>query len=135
MILDEIKDLIKELETILVKDKRFKECIDFKNQVKIIYNCENNLNKNFPIPQFTSVDVTPLLSNLTLLGKTTDLTKTSSSDGFTTEDCEKVISELKLSIKKLLDEIDRLYYSAHGAIGMDPKFDAEIEAIKKLLIK
>ena len=46
MILDEIKDLIKELETILVKDNRFKEYINFKNQLKIIYNCKNKPIKN-----------------------------------------------------------------------------------------
>jgi hypothetical protein len=114
MILDEIKDLIKELETILVKDKRFKECLDFKNQVKIIYNYENNLNKNFPIPgniglQLPSVDITPLVvSNLMVLSKPQELTKPS-SDNLTAEDCKEALKEYKLSIERLLIEVDRAH--------------------------
>jgi hypothetical protein len=37
MILDEIQLLIKDIEEILIKDKRFKEDIDFKRQVREIY--------------------------------------------------------------------------------------------------
>lgn len=73
MILYEIKDLIKELETILIKDKRFKEVSNFKNQVKIIYNYKNNLNKNFPIPQLPNIDITHLIA----LGKPQEVTKKS----------------------------------------------------------
>ena len=37
MILDEIQLFIKDIEEILIKDKRFKEDIDFKRQVREIY--------------------------------------------------------------------------------------------------
>jgi hypothetical protein len=131
MILDEIKDLIKELETILVKDKRFKECIDFKNQVKIIYNCENNLNKNFPIPQLPSVDVTPLVvTNLMALSKPQELTKPSSSGDYSADDCKEAIKDFKLSIEKLLKEVDK----AHKAgLTIDTTGIISPESISELL--
>ena len=71
MLLYEIKDLIKELETILIKDKRFEDVSNFKNQVKIIYNYKNNLKKNFPIPQLPNIDITHLIA----LGKPQEIIK------------------------------------------------------------
>ena len=64
MILNEIKDLIKDLEEVLIKDKRFKDHCHFKNQIKIIY--KNNLN-NFYQP--SNIDITPLVTNLMTLPK------------------------------------------------------------------
>ena len=64
MILNEIKDLIKDLEEVLIKDKRFKDHCYFKNQIKIIY--KNNLN-NFYQP--SNIDITPLVTNLMTLPK------------------------------------------------------------------
>jgi hypothetical protein len=37
MILDELKLLVKDMEDVLVKDKRFKEYVKLKKQVKAIY--------------------------------------------------------------------------------------------------
>ena len=43
MILDELKNMIKDLENILLKDTRFRKDYFFKNQVKIIYEEEIRL--------------------------------------------------------------------------------------------
>lgn len=70
MILIEIKNIINELEEILIKDERFKESYHFKNQVKIIYkknNLNNNLNNN------SNIDITPFISNLINLNKPHEL--------------------------------------------------------------
>jgi len=120
MILDEIKDLIKDLEGILIKDKRFNSCIDFKNQVKTIYNCENNLNKNSVIPQIPSVDITPLvISNLMALSKPQEITKPTESkvkpsDCITVEDCKEAIKDYKLAIEKLLEEVRKASEAGHA---------------------
>ena len=67
MILDNIKELIKDIEIILKKDERFKKDMFFKNMVKTIYNSNKNNN------QMTSYDITPIvLSNLNKLGKNTE---------------------------------------------------------------
>lgn len=42
MLLDEIKDIIKELEDILIKDPRFKKEVYFKKSVRTIYECKKN---------------------------------------------------------------------------------------------
>jgi hypothetical protein len=70
MILIEIKNIINELEEILIKDERFKDSYHFKNQVKIIYkknNLNNNLNNN------SNIDITPFISNLINLNKPPEL--------------------------------------------------------------
>lgn len=141
MILDEIKDLIKDFELVLIKDLRFKKDANFKNQVKMIYNCENNLNKNFSIPIFSqpSIDITPfVISNLSALGKSDELIKKDSIDSIDREKHEIEIEDLKLSIKKLLEQIDILNESSK-TITANPKYDpeikSEIEKIRKLLAK
>jgi len=62
MLLDDLKDLIKDFETVLSKDSRFKEHMDFKNQVKVIYQCDKPVNQIIP-----SYDITDMISNLSLL--------------------------------------------------------------------
>ena len=64
MILIEIKNIIKELEEILINDERFKDSYHFKNQVKMIYkkNNLNNISNN-------NTDITPFISNLIALNK------------------------------------------------------------------
>ena len=49
MILDELKIIIKDLETILSKDSRFKKEMYFKNQVKIIYGTKKINNVLIPM--------------------------------------------------------------------------------------
>ena len=111
MILDEIKDLIKELETILVKDNRFKEYINFKNQLKIIYNCKNNPNKEIYIPN--SIDITPLvISNLTAINKPKiqDISIKSSSNDLLINTCEIAITQFEKSLNDLslaINEVEK----------------------------
>ena len=122
MLLYEIKDLIKELETILIKDKRFKEVSNFKNQVKIIYNYKNNLNKNFPISQLPNIDITHLIA----LGKPQEIIKKgpiiplsmpSNLSNNTNNQCDTVSSDkyintiknLKKIINKLIAGINKTY--------------------------
>ena len=64
MILIEIKNIIKELEGILINDERFKDSYHFKNQVKMIYK-KNNLNNIYN----NNTDITPIISNLIALNK------------------------------------------------------------------
>lgn len=122
MLLYEIKDLIKELETILIKDKRFKEVSNFKNQVKIIYNYKNNLNKNFPIPQLPNIDITHLIA----LGKPQEIIKKSpiiplsmpsnlsnnannQCDTVSSDKYINTIKNLKKIINKLIAGINKTY--------------------------
>ena len=49
MILDELKVLIKDFETVLSKDLRFKKDMYFKNQVKIIYGTKKINNVLIPM--------------------------------------------------------------------------------------
>jgi hypothetical protein len=44
MILDNIKELIKDIESILIKDDRFKEDVYFKKMIKTIYTSDKNNN-------------------------------------------------------------------------------------------
>ena len=66
MLLLEIKNLINELEEILIKDERFKDCYHFKNQVKIIFK-KKYLNNN------STIDITPFITNLVNLNKPQEL--------------------------------------------------------------
>jgi hypothetical protein len=114
MILDEIKDLIKELENILIKDKRFKDSYDFKNQVKIIYkhknNLNNNLDNNFNISQLPNIDVTPFISNLITLNKPPEINKSSKITEPLTDN--QLPNECKETMKKLIDKINEVYQSS-----------------------
>jgi hypothetical protein len=66
MLLDELKKMIKEFETVLVKDERFKDDVSFKNQVKIIYSKDKKpTNLMAPI----------LLGNLSSINNTDEITK------------------------------------------------------------
>jgi hypothetical protein len=113
MILDEIKDLIKELENILIKDERFKDSYDFKNQVKIIYkhknNLNNNLDNNFNISQLPNIDVTPFISNLITLNKPPEINKSSKITEPLTDN--QLPDECKETMKKLIDKINEVYQS------------------------
>lgn len=136
MLLDEIKDLIKDFEMVLIKDKRFKEDADFKNQVKTIYNCEKNLNKNFAIPALPSIDVTPfVLSNLASISKPSEITKPfgpGNTSSFNVEDCEKIIEQLKLSIKKLLEQIEKAHQES-GKISTVGSSSTIFDEIRSLI--
>ena len=118
MILNEIKDLIKELEKILIKDKRFKNSYSFKNQLKIIYSCKNNLN----ISQLPNIDITPFISNLITLNKPLEISKQSKNNQLP-DDCKE-------ALKKLIDKIDELYQSS---VGLDSKKLLTKESISELL--
>jgi|LakMenEpi03Aug12_release.lakeMendotaPanAssembly.Ray.scaffolds.fasta_scaffold360107_2 hypothetical protein len=130
MILDEIKDLIKQLETILVKDNRFKEYINFKNQLKIIYNCKNNPNKEIYIPN--SIDITPLvISNLTAINKPKiqDKSIKSSSNDLLINTCEIAITQFEKSLNDLslaINEVEKT------GVTIKTKTDAIEEYINKL---
>ena len=50
MLLDDLKVLIKDFENVLLKDPRFKNDMFFKNQVKIIYDCEKRKINNVFVP-------------------------------------------------------------------------------------
>ena len=50
MLLDDLKILIKDFENVLLKDPRFKNDMFFKNQVKIIYDCEKKKINNVFVP-------------------------------------------------------------------------------------
>ena len=132
MILDEIKDLIKELENILIKDKRFKDSYDFKNQVKIIYkhknNLNNNLDNNFNISQLPNMDVTPFISNLITLNKPPEISKSSEI----TEPLKdnQLPNECKDAMKKLIDKINEVYQSS---VNIDTKNILSTEDISELL--
>jgi hypothetical protein len=132
MILDEIKDLIKELENILIKDKRFKDSYDFKNQVKIIYkhknNLNNNLDNNFNISQLPNIDVTPFISNLITLNKPPEISKSSEI----TEPLKdnQLPNECNNAIKKLIDKINEVYQSS---VNIDTKKILSEEDISGLL--
>lgn len=114
MILDEIKNLIKELENILIKDERFKDSYDFKNQVKIIYkhknNLNNNLDNNFNISQLPNIDVTPFISNLITLNKPPEINKSSKITEPLTDN--QLPNECKEAMKKLIDKINEVYQSS-----------------------
>ena len=133
MILDEIKDLIKELENILIKDKRFKDNYDFKNQVKIIYkhknNLNNNLDNNFNISQLPNMDVTPFISNLITLNKPPEISKSSEI----TEPLKdnQLPNECKDAMKKLIDKINEVYYQS--SVNIDTKNILSTEDISELL--
>ena len=133
MILDEIKDLIKELENILIKDKRFKDSYDFKNQVKIIYkhknNLNNNLDNNFNISQLPNIDVTPFISNLITLNKPPEISKSSEI----TEPLKdnQLPNECKEAMKKLIDKINEVYYQS--SVKIDTKNILSEEDISGLL--
>ena len=146
MILDEIKDLIKELENILIKDQRFKDSYDFKNQVKIIYKRKNNLNNNFNISQLPNIDVTPFISNLMTLNRPPEISKSSELNKplelnkqlelnklpEITEPLKdnQLPNECKEAMKKLIDKINEVYQSS---VNMDTKKILSEEDISGLL--
>lgn len=131
MILDNIKDLIKDMESVLIKDNRFKEEMHFKNMVKTIYNCEST--KLNTIYQMPSYDITPIvLSRITQLGKTEIGPKGKETDTYK-HDCDEVIEDLKKLIKELIRKV-REAEAAAVPIIVDPiKADiiAKIEAAEK----
>jgi hypothetical protein len=133
MILDEIKDLIKELENILIKDKRFKDSYDFKNQVKIIYkhknNLNNNLDNNFNISQLPNIDVTPFISNLITLNKPPEINKSSKITEPLTDN--QLSNECKDAMKKLIDKINEVYYQS--SVNINTKKILSEEDISGLL--
>lgn len=50
MILDDIKSLIKDFETCLIKEERFKKDYKFKSQVKTIYSCNESAPNQIIVP-------------------------------------------------------------------------------------
>ena len=147
MILDEIKDLIKELENILIKDQRFKDSYDFKNQVKIIYKRKNNLDNNFNISQLPNINVTPFISNLMTLNKPPEISKSSELNKplelnkqlelnklpEITEPLKdnQLPNECKEAMKKLIDKINEVYYQS--SVNIDTKNILSTEDISELL--
>ena len=144
MILDNIKDLIKDMETILMKDNRFKEEAHFKNMVKTIYNCDSN--KLRTIYSMPSYDITPMvLTRITELGKAhigssikTELGKpiidSSKKETDTYKhDCDEVIEDLKKLIKELIKRVKEAEAAAVpiGTSKIDPAILAQIEALEK----
>jgi hypothetical protein len=119
MILDNIKDLIKEMEGVLIKDPRFKEDIHFKNMVKTIYT--NNSSKLKTIHGMPSYDVTPIiLGNLSALGKASTDTKLIKVKEGVTEvdaDCDKVINDLKAIIAELIKQVGIAHKEASSIGG------------------
>lgn len=118
MLLDDLKDLIKDFETVLLKDIRFKEHMQFKNQVKIIYQCDKPVNQIIP-----SYDITDMVSNLGLLNgnnnKTSEIDKLKDrikyleilSDKCNCDEYKLLIDELIAAVKKA--------HEAGTHIGMD----------------
>lgn len=121
MILDDLKDLIKEMEDVLIKDPRFREEADFKNQVKVIYNCEKV--KSFV--QMPTYDVTHIvMSNLQYLGnniKNKKETKKETKHECKCPTCEKLkIDGVDVNIEDLMlliEELLRRVHEAHEAAG------------------
>ena len=122
MILDNIKELIKDMETILIKDERFKEDMYFKNMVKTIYNNNNN-------HQMGSYDITPIiLSNLSKLGKSTEKIISTHKDHGKCE-CENY----KLLIKELIEKVKNAKHESDkiGTSIINPILLVEIEKAEK----
>lgn len=129
MILDNIKDLIKEMEEVLIKDPRFKEDMYFKNMVKTIYI--NNSTKLKTINEMPSYDITPIvLANLSHLGKSYGDTK-STEVIKVKSDCDKVINDLKLVIDELIKEVKKAYDAAGGINSESKEKLAEVERLFK----
>jgi hypothetical protein len=159
MLLDNIKDLIKEMEEVLVKDPRFKEDINFKNMVKTIYT--SNSSKLKTINGMPSYDVTPIiLANLSYLGKPSngdtklpevikakeevakgkEEVKKVKEEIITVKEeitmvkagCDSVINKLKLIIAELIQQV-KLAHGASDSISTASKETlAEIERLFKL---
>lgn len=131
MILDNIKDLIKDMESVLMKDNRFKEDAHFKNMVKTIYNCDSN--KLRTIYSMPSYDITPMvLTRITELGKAHIGSSTKETDTYK-HDCDEVIEDLKKLIKELIKRVKEAEAAAVpiGTGKIDPVILAEIEALEK----
>jgi hypothetical protein len=152
MLLDNIKDLIKEMEEVLMKNPKFKEDINFKNMVKTIYT--SNSSKLKTIYQIPSYDITPIvLSNLSYLGKPTNVTKSVEVIKAKEEDvikakekevveakeevtkvrsgCDKVINDLKLVIAELIKQV-KIAHEASRSISVESTEKlAEIERLFK----
>lgn len=136
MILDNIKDLIKEMEGVLIKDPRFKEDMHFKNMVKTIYSSDPKLKTISQMPG-QSYDVTPIvLSNLSYLGrkeitgKTGDC-KTSPEVTKVKADCDEVIEALKLVVAELIKQVKLAYDTANPITAAKTEQLAEIERLYK----
>ena len=126
MILDNIKELIKDIESILIKDDRFKEDVYFKKMIKTIYTSDKN--NNNPI---ISYDITPIvLSNLSKLGKNNETYKCKDKEHkiYNSDNNNIVLSlkELKEKIKKVKSDTDKLRTDP-----IDPKLLEEIEIAEK----
>jgi len=131
MILDNIKDLIKDMESVLIKDNRFKEEAHFKNMVKTIYNCDSN--KLRTIYNMPSYDVTPMvLTRITELGKAHIGSSTKETDTYK-HDCDEVIEDLKKLIKELIKRVREAEDTAAsiGTSKINPATLAQIEAHEK----
>lgn len=158
MILDNIKDLIKEMEEVLMKNPKFKEDSNFKNMVKTIYT--SNSSKLKTIYQMPSYDITPIvLSNLSYLGKPTSVAKslevTKDKEAVikakeevvkakekevveakeevikVRSGCDKVINDLKLVIAELIRQV-KIAHEASRSISVESVEKlAEIERLFK----
>jgi len=150
MLLDNIKDLIKEMEEVLVKDPRFKEDINFKNMVKTIYT--SNSSKLKTIDGLPSYDVTPIvLANLSYLGKSTsdhtklpevikakeevikvkeEVIKVKEEVTMVKSGCDSVINKLKLVIDELIKQVKLAHDAASGLSALsDEELGKETELI------
>ncbi len=143
MLLDSIKDLIKEMEGVLIKDPRFKEDSNFKNMVKTIYT--SNSSKLKTINGMPSYDVTPIvLANLSYLGKPTssdtkspevikakaEVIKVKEEVTMVKADCDKVINDLKLIIAELIKKVGLAHDAASGLSTLTKdELDRELELI------
>ncbi len=131
MILDNIKDLIKDMESVLMKDNRFKEDAHFKNMVKTIYNCDSN--KLRTIYSMPSYDITPMvLTRITELGKA-HISSSKETDTYK-HDCDEVIEDLKKLIKELIKRVKEAEATAApiGTSKINPATLEQIEALEKV---
>ena len=136
MILDNIKDLIKEMEGVLIKDPRFKEDMNFKNMVKTINSSDPKLKTISQMPG-VSYDVTPIvLSNLSYLGRK-EITgkagecKTSPEVTKVKADCDEVIEALKLVVAELIKQVKLAHDAAGGISAAKEEQLIEIERLYK----
>jgi hypothetical protein len=105
MLLDELKKMIKEFETVLVKDERFKDDASFKNQVKIIYSKDKKpTNLMAPI----------LLGNLSSINNTDEITKLKNRIKYLEKienipcNCEEKTSDSLFETEPLLRIVERI---------------------------
>ena len=124
MLIEELKIMMVELETLLNKDVRFKKETNFKTKVSKIYKCNDEM-KLYPT---ASYDITPLmLSNLTLLKPKRII---DNKPVVITNDCDCNINKL---VEKLILEVKNAHNisSGIGSTLIDKTILLQIDALVK----